>query len=157
MLTSNIRAFISDGSIFLGDAAYPCLLQLITPYRDNGHLTQAQRNFNRIHSQCRISVEHGFGVLKQRFRQLYFLKLRNMQFIVKFILACCVLHNLADLDDLQYMEDEFEDDEHVDVNALALLNYIPAADEDQDPIDDRHGRDLRDELCRQLFQRRQNQ
>lgn len=99
-------------------------------------------------------MEHGFGVLKERFRQLYFLKLRNMQFIVKFILACCVLHNLADLDDLQHMEPEaFEDDEHIDINAQALLNHIPAADEDQDPINDRHGRDLRDELCRQLFQR----
>jgi len=38
MLALNICAFILDGSIFLGDAAYPCLLQLITPYRDNGHL-----------------------------------------------------------------------------------------------------------------------
>ncbi|XP_029173399.1 putative nuclease HARBI1, partial [Nylanderia fulva] len=99
-LAEDLPIFCGNGSILLGDAAYPCLLQLITPYRDNGHLTQAQRNFNRIHSQCRISVEHGFGILKQRFRQLYFLKLRNMQFIVKFIFACCVLHNLADLDDL---------------------------------------------------------
>lgn len=146
-------AFISDGSIFLGDAAYPCLPQLITPYRDNGHLTQAQRNFNRIYSQCRISVEHGFGILKQRFRQLYFFKLKNMQFIVKFIFACCVLHNLADMNDLQHME-QLENDNHADVNAQALLHHIPAADEDQNPVDDRRGRDLRDELCRQLFQRR---
>jgi len=119
MLALNIRAFISDGSIFLGDAAYPC---------------------------------HGFGVLKQRFRQLYFLKLRNMQFIVKFILACCVLHNLADLNDLEHIEQP-EDEDNADINAQALLHHVPATDEDQDPIDDRHGRDFRDELCRQLFQR----
>jgi len=152
MLALNIRAFISDGSIFLGDAAYPCFLQLITPYRDNGHLTQAQRNFNRIHSQCRISVEHGFGLLKQRFRQLYFLKLRNMQFIVKFILACCVLHNLPDLNDLEHMKQP-EHEDNANINAQALLHHVSAADEDQDPIDDRHGRDFRDELCRQLFRR----
>lgn len=148
--------FISDGSIFLDDAAYPCLPQLITPYRDNGHLTQAQRNFNRMHSQCRISVEHGFGELKQRFRQLYFLKLRNMEFIVKFILVCCVLHNLANLDDLEYMEEPEEpENEYIDINARALQHLV--ADEDEDPIDDRRGRDLRDELCRQLFQRQLNE
>lgn len=146
--------FLSDGNVLLGDAAYPCLSQLITPYRDNGHLTQAQRNFNRMHSQCRISVEHTFGLLKQRFRQLYFLKLRNMQFIVKFIFACCILHNLADLDDMQHME-EPEDDNYADINAQALLHqhHILPADEDENPIDNRHGCDLRDELCRQLFQR----
>ncbi|KYN43905.1 hypothetical protein ALC56_01640 [Trachymyrmex septentrionalis] len=48
-----------------------------------------------VKSQCRISVEHGFGELKQCFRQIYFLKLRNMEFIVKFILVCCILHNLT--------------------------------------------------------------
>lgn len=150
--------FFSDGNILLGDAAYPCLPQLITPYRDNGHLTQAQRNFNQIHSQCRISVEHAFGLLKQRFRQLYFLKLRNVEFIVKFIFACCVLHNLADFDDMQHMEKP-EDNNDVDVNAQALLHrhQVLLADRDENPVDDRRGCDLRDELCRQLFQRQLNQ
>ncbi|XP_018305551.1 putative nuclease HARBI1 [Mycetomoellerius zeteki] len=155
-LAEDLPALCQDGSIFLDDAAYPCLPQLITPYRDNGHLTQAQRNFNRMHSQCRISVEHGFGELKQRFRQLYFLKLRNMEFIVKFILVCCVLHNLANLDDLEYMEEPEEpENEYIDINARALQHLV--ADEDEDPIDDRRGRDLRDELCRQLFQRQLNE
>ncbi|XP_025155789.1 protein ALP1-like isoform X1 [Harpegnathos saltator] len=119
-LAEDLPALCHNRNIILGDAAYPCLPQLITPYRDNGHLTQAQRNFNRIHSQCKISVEHTFGVLKQRFRELYFLKLRNMQFIIKFIFACCVLHNMADFNDMQYME-EPEDDNHADVNAQVLL------------------------------------
>jgi len=57
------------------------------------------------------------------------------------------------MNDLQHMEQP-ENDNHADVNAQALLHHIPAADEDQDPVDDRRGRDLRDELCRQLFQRR---
>ncbi|XP_025153259.1 putative nuclease HARBI1 isoform X5 [Harpegnathos saltator] len=154
-LAEDLPALCHNGNIILGDAAYPCLPQLITPYRDNGHLTQAQRNFNRIHSQCRISVEHTFGVLKQRFRQLYFLKLRNMQFIVKFIFACCVLHNMANFNDMQYME-EPEDDNHADINAQVLLPHVLPEDRNENPVDERRGCDLRDELCRQLFQRRFN-
>ncbi|KAJ8892758.1 hypothetical protein PR048_005339 [Dryococelus australis] len=56
-----------DGHV-LEDSAYPCLPQLIAPYKDNRYLTRAQRSFNRVHNLCRIIVEHAFGCLKQRFR-----------------------------------------------------------------------------------------
>lgn len=45
-------------------------------------------------------IEHCFGILKQKFRQLYHLKLRSEHDIANFIRACCVLHNLALEDDL---------------------------------------------------------
>ncbi|EZA61930.1 hypothetical protein X777_04741, partial [Ooceraea biroi] len=44
---------------------------------DNGHLTRAQRRFNQKLSSCRV-VENAFGCLKQRFRQFYHFKLRNI-------------------------------------------------------------------------------
>ncbi|XP_036346393.1 putative nuclease HARBI1, partial [Rhagoletis pomonella] len=56
----------------LGDSAYPCKKYLVTPYRDNGHLTNAQKYFNLNLSSGRIAIEHSFGMLKQRFRQLYY-------------------------------------------------------------------------------------
>lgn len=43
-------------------------------------------------------IEHCFGILKQMFRELFHVKLRNMQLIVHFIRAACVLHNIC-LDD----------------------------------------------------------
>lgn len=86
--------YFSEGGYLLRDSAYPCLSNLIVPYRDNGHLTRAQTNFNIRLSSCRV-VENAFGCLKQKFRQLYHIKLRNIIRLVQVIHACCILHNLA--------------------------------------------------------------
>lgn len=80
----------------LGDSAYPCLRNLLTPYRDNGRLTRTETNYNKKLSHCRILIEHTFGILKQKFRQLYHIKLHNVEQICHFIRACCVLYNLSD-------------------------------------------------------------
>ena len=37
----------------LGDSAYPLLPQLMVPYKDNGHLTPAQRKYNSCLSSTR--------------------------------------------------------------------------------------------------------
>lgn len=84
----------------LGDSAYSCSRHLITPFKDQGNLTRQQRLFNQRLSGCRYIIEHCFGLLKQKFRQLYHCKLRNINDLVNFIRACCVLHNMA-------LEDEF--------------------------------------------------
>jgi DDE superfamily endonuclease len=125
----------------LGDSAYPLYLNLMTPYRDNGHLTAVQRYFNRVQSSCRVSIEQTFGIMKQRFRQLFHLKLRGHARIAHFIRACCVLHNIADLDDLQvFIEEE----------------NVPDEQPDNDHANGNHGEgnDLRDEVARQIFLRR---
>ncbi|XP_017469591.1 PREDICTED: uncharacterized protein LOC108361483 [Rhagoletis zephyria] len=86
----------------LGDSAYPCTQYVITPYKDNGHLTAAQKNFNVKLSSGRVAIEHTFGILKQRFRQLYYCKLRGSRKLCHFIRACCVLHNIANESDLEF-------------------------------------------------------
>ncbi|KAF6214321.1 hypothetical protein GE061_009061 [Apolygus lucorum] len=90
----NIAAMCGN-YIVLGDSAYPCLRNLITPFKDFGRLTRSHKRFNKTLSSCRSVIEHCFGMLKQRFRQLYHCKLRSMENIAHFIRACCVLHNLA--------------------------------------------------------------
>lgn len=79
----------------LADSAYPCLRNLLTPYQDNGNLTAIEQNYNATLSKVRIVIEHTFGILKQKFRQLYHLKLRNIETICHFIRATCVLHNIS--------------------------------------------------------------
>jgi hypothetical protein len=79
----------------LGDAAYPINDFLITPFRDNGHLTQQETTFNRKHSATRVRIENAFGLLKQRFRSLVILEFHKVDKTSLFILACCVLHNLS--------------------------------------------------------------
>lgn len=54
------------GGWLLGDSAYPCIRTLMTPYKDNGHLTDAETSYNAKLSSCRVRVEHTIAILKQR-------------------------------------------------------------------------------------------
>lgn len=92
----------------LGDSGYPVLSNLLTPFRDRGQLSRAQSNYNVVLATNRYIIEHCFGLLKQKFRQLYHIKLRKINDIVHFIRACCVLHNLALQDDLPFIQHQVE-------------------------------------------------
>lgn len=95
------------GNFFLlGDSGYPLLNNLLTPFRDRGQLTRAQNNYNVALATNRYIIEHCFGLLKQKFRQLFHIKLRSIQDIVHLIRACCVLHNLAVKDDVPVNEND---------------------------------------------------
>jgi hypothetical protein len=85
---------------------------LLTPFRDNGHLTQGQRAYNRKLSTSRQIVERAIGLLKCRFRRLLKLSCLDMERSCKTVTACCVLHNLCILSN-----DSVQD---------ILQNYIPA-------------------------------
>ena len=54
----------------IADGAYPFRRWLLTPYRDNGHLNEQEKRYNRYLSSCRVVVERSFAVLKGRFRRL---------------------------------------------------------------------------------------
>lgn len=88
----------------LGDSGYPLQPNLLTPFKDRGNLTRRQGNFNVKLARNRYVIEHCFGILKQKFRQLYHVKLRSPRFIVHFIRAACVLHNIAINDNFVYNE-----------------------------------------------------
>lgn len=53
-----------------------------------------------------MHVEHTFGILKQRFRKLYYCKLKGISYLCHFIRACCVLHNLSHESDLEAFQNE---------------------------------------------------
>ncbi|XP_025161498.1 putative nuclease HARBI1 [Harpegnathos saltator] len=136
---------LCGNNYLLGNSAYPCLKQLIVPYRDNGHLTRAQRTFNQKLSSCRVIIENAFGCLKQRFRQLYHFKLRDIPQMTCVIHACCVLHNIANANDLEIFEAPI-DDEQPDIEAQRLHTEIDIA-----PREIETGVHIRDEICHQLF------
>jgi hypothetical protein len=62
-----VRPF--PNAILLGDSAYGLHDWLITPYPGN-NIPQHERSFNTKHSSTRMSVERGFGFLKNRFPTL---------------------------------------------------------------------------------------
>ncbi|KAJ8928483.1 hypothetical protein NQ314_018953 [Rhamnusium bicolor] len=57
----------------IGDAAYPLMVNLIKPYRDNGHLNDRQRCLNQRLSSQRAAIEMAFGLLKGKWRRLKYL------------------------------------------------------------------------------------
>lgn len=136
-----------DNYYLLGDSAYPCLKQLIVPYRDNGHLTRAQRNFNQKLSSCRVIIENAFGCLKQRFRQLYHFKLRDIIRMVRVIHACCVLHNMANAGEIEYFEAPMND-EYPDIEVQG--RHIQHIEQRIEVPENETGVYIRDEICRQL-------
>ncbi|CAI6373933.1 unnamed protein product [Macrosiphum euphorbiae] len=91
----NPSKFLNNSHI-IGDAAYTLQEHLLVPYRDNGHLTEKQKNFNCCHSSARMAIERSFGLLKGRFRSLLTtLAMERVDLIPKYIIACCVLHNIC--------------------------------------------------------------
>lgn len=128
------------GKYLLGDSAYPCSNVLITPFRDNGHLTNAQKHFNVKLSSCRVKIEHAFGILKQRFRQLYYCKLRSIEVMCHFIRACCVLHNLSGMEEAALStEPNFEEIDREENEATGV-------------VDSALGKAIRNDICSRLYQ-----
>ena len=68
---------------------------LMTPFRDNGHLTANHSRFNSRFSSVRQTVERCNRLLKGRWRKLQFLDHLDMELMVLCIISTCVLHNFC--------------------------------------------------------------
>lgn len=77
----------------LGDSAYALSASVLTPFRDNGHLSLEEKRFNNAHSSTRVDIERCFRLLKGKFRKLKFLDMHKVKEIPSLIVACCALHN----------------------------------------------------------------
>ncbi|KAI4455364.1 hypothetical protein MML48_9g00004747 [Holotrichia oblita] len=91
-MTNDNDNLIPGNMHLLGDSAYPLLPNLLVPFRDNGHLTRQQHNYNTALSRCRSKIEQAFGRLKGKWRRLKFLDM-DIENIPYAITAACVLHN----------------------------------------------------------------
>lgn len=88
--------YFPNDSHIIGDAAYTIHSHLLVPFRDNGHLSNRQKNFNYCLSSTRMAIERAIGQLKIRFRILLdCVPLTDVKKIPEFIIACCVLHNIC--------------------------------------------------------------
>lgn len=79
-----------------GDAGYPQLQWLMAPIRHPRG--QADLKYNMAHQKTRKIIERTIGLLKSRFMCLSRPGgelLYSEAMVVKIILACCVLHNVA--------------------------------------------------------------
>ncbi|XP_066585450.1 putative nuclease HARBI1 [Prorops nasuta] len=98
---SNIIDMLNDtnfpcNSHILGDAAYEIQKYVMVPFKDNGHLSQDQIKFNTILSSSRMIIERAFGLLKGRFRSILDkLPMTKTNQIPRYIITCCILHNIC--------------------------------------------------------------
>lgn len=79
----------------LGDSAYPLETYLLCPYKDNGHLSQKQKLFNKKLCSTRVIIEQAIGLLKGRWRRLQNLDIKQVRKAKYYILFACILHNIA--------------------------------------------------------------
>lgn len=106
---------------------------LITPYRSNSTLvdTQQQAEFNKRHSQYRVRVENCFGILKEKFCSLKEMRIKikdkkSQAFFNKWVLVCCMLHNIL-LEDRNFsqFENAADDASEVQYDTAAIVASTP--------------------------------
>jgi len=100
----------------IGDTAYPLLVNLMTPFRDTGHLSKEQLLYNTKLSCIRSIIERTFGFLKGKFRRLRYLDINDFELGKKMIGAACVLHNFM------INKEEFNIEEDKDIENEVILN-----------------------------------
>lgn len=87
----NVRNW--EEGVLLGDSGYPCRPFLLTPYLHPAG--PAEQSYNNAHSKTRNCIERVFGTWKRRFHVLHSEIRMKPERVVRVILACAVLHNIA--------------------------------------------------------------
>ena len=100
LLTTNSRNILGSQvyPFLLGDSAYPLKTWLMKPFAHYGSLTNAQQIFNYSLSRGRIVVQNGFGRLKARWQRLTKQNDMDIANVPQVVTACCVLHNICEID-----------------------------------------------------------
>ncbi|XP_071373093.1 putative nuclease HARBI1 [Centroberyx affinis] len=86
------------GYFIIGDGGYPCIrapITLLTPYREPLQ-GRVQERYNRHHARARSVIERAFGMMKTRWRCLFFKALEvHHTFVPDVVTVCAVLHNIC--------------------------------------------------------------
>ncbi|CAN7980022.1 unnamed protein product, partial [Ixodes pacificus] len=82
-----------EDSHILDDSACPLKVNLMRSYKDNGHLTRRKSHFNTSLGASRSMVERAFAQLKGKFRRLKHIDMDNLNMVLMFVMATCVVHN----------------------------------------------------------------
>lgn len=131
---------MSEGQYLLADAGYGGSSWVLTPYRQPLSLIDRNMRFNELFSSARVLIEHVNGILKSRFSSLRELRIqikeqKDLSQVNKWILVCCILHNLlmlwkdeweGDLDPEDFEGPNLDIGEHINGNSLRtnIQNYV---------------------------------
>lgn len=93
MLTNRDNPLLPQEQHLIVDCAYPLMINVMTPFRDNDHLPVAHARYNTGLSCIRSIIKRTFGLLKVKFRRLKYLDISEINFGNTIIAATCMLHN----------------------------------------------------------------
>ena len=138
---------VNAGKFYLVDAGYPNRPGYLAPYRGVKYHQRAWRKgsgpsgtqevYNKAHSSLRSVIEQSFGILKMKWRILYYgIPKYSERTQAEIILACCGLHNFI-------LEN---DDEDVDFNMATALGGLRMLEEDEDEADTREADEVEDDV-----------
>lgn len=96
-LAEELPYWCLDRYHLLGIGGYPLREYLLTPYDSNTTdcAKTSKTVFNERHEKIRTKIDDAFWLLRQRFQQLHFLEFVTANKMRRFIMACCVLHNIC--------------------------------------------------------------
>jgi len=136
----------------VADEAYPLSTWLLTPYKESNQMNQAQRLYNNKLSSARQLIDCAFKLLKRRFRQLSRLDFHQVDTASKFLIACCVLHNIC-IFAKDYVDDYLPSD--IEEEALLYNHPCPETSDPESNNSEAHSRQLgeikRDRIAQDLF------
>ena len=107
-ISKNLQQICEGKYHILGDGAYEIREWFLTPYRNYENLSDQKKKYNDKFCTTRVFIENAFGILKKRFLQLLRVELADVDRKTKFIISCCVLHNICldGHDDVPELADE---------------------------------------------------
>ena len=105
----------------IGDGGFPVRRWLLTPYRDNGHLTAVKRHYNFCLSSTRQVIERAFSLLKGRFRKLQMIDVNTVQRAVELCIVCCCFHNICILENDELGEYFNDDNNNANLPAVQII------------------------------------
>ena len=78
--------------VFIGDEAYPLMVNLMRPFPRRS-LDEKKRVHNYRHSRARFTIECAFGMMTSKFKCLASVMEVSPPIAMKVVKACCILHN----------------------------------------------------------------
>lgn len=139
MLTDRENPLLQRETHLIGDCAYPLMINLMIPFRDNGHLPAAHVRYNTRLSSIRSIIERAFGLLKVKFRRLKYLDIFNVDFGNKIIAASCMLHNfIIENGEIEDYNERIDDNDNVPAIDLYEQNVVQDRFRMQEAIDKRN-------------------
>lgn len=92
----NLMIYFPNDSHIVGDDAYGVHPHIMVLFKDNGHLSARQKNFNFCLSSARTAIERTFEMWKGRWRSIFdCLPMITLEKIPEYLVATYVLHNIC--------------------------------------------------------------